>query len=184
MSRLHFHTAFKRILVTFFQLFHTTTRYSFFLEDRFSFCNFYRYLTEQSWKDISEKSSKSREFCISKNFARSSFGEQTWFFEYSDEREIYKLCRASCTRVYGYADEWGMLYAFFQPAFLYRIIARLALHPCRVTHMPYRPVKELRRAIDDPEQATLSPQEYLVSSTHSMQQHLMILCNTLRTSSN
>lgn len=76
-----------------------------------------------------------------------------------------------------------MLYAFFQPAFLYRIIARLALHPCRVTHMPYRPVKELRRAIDDPEQATLSPQEYLVSSTHSMQQHLMILCNTSRTSS-
>lgn len=42
---------------------------------------------------------------------------------------------------------------FLQPAFLYRIIARLALHPCRVTHMPYRPVEELRRAIDDPEQA-------------------------------
>lgn len=79
-------------------------------------------------------------------------------------------------RVYIHADEWGMLYTFLQPAFLYRIIARLALHPCRVTHMPYRPVKKLRRAIDDPEQPTLSPQQYLVSSYE-------ILCNTLFLSS-
>lgn len=71
------------------------------------------------------------------------------------------------------ADEWGMLYTFLQPAFLYRIIARLALHPCRVTHMPYRPVKKLRRAIDDPEQPTLSPLERISCFIKQ------ILCNIL-----
>lgn len=87
--------------------------------------------------------------------------EALYFQKCIGRREVYRLLlnirRRARTCVHRTPMKRGMLYTFLQPAFLYRIIARLALHPCRVTHMPYRPVKKLRRAIDDPEQPTLSP---------------------------
>lgn len=83
-------------------------------------------------------------------FSKSLFGERRRCILKIYYRPL-QVSYPTSARVYIHADEWGMLCTFLQPAFLYRIIARLALHPCRVTHMPYRPVKKLRRAIDDPE---------------------------------